>query len=451
VTLVAGPGRSRLDRVAVISVHTSPLDQPGTGDAGGLNVYVVETAKRLAESGIEVDIFTRATASDLAPVVDLFDGVRVRHVSAGPFEGLRKEDLPGQLCAMTAGVLRFEATQSEGHYDLVHSHYWLSGQVGWLAAERWNVPLIHSMHTMGKVKNLTLAAGDAAEPLTRIIGEQQVIDAADRLVANTALEADQLTTLYGAHPRAVSVVHPGVDLNVFSPGSREEARKKIGLRADQKVLLFVGRIQPLKAPDVLLHAAAELVRHDESLREQLVVLVCGGPSGSGLEHPHALEELAQSLGIADVVRFVPPQTREALVSYYRAADLTLVPSYSESFGLVAVESQACGTPVVAAAVGGLRTAVAHDRSGVLVDSHDPHEWAHVLVDLLASQKRRDELSIGATAHASRFGWSATTSSLIDVYRSAIDESACVDLPVQSERSVERNVQRNVERSGNRVG
>ena len=422
MTLVAGPGRSRLDRVAVVSVHTSPLDQPGTGDAGGLNVYVVETAKRLAAAGIEVDIFTRATSSDLPPAVAMADGVTVRHVAAGPFTGLRKEDLPAQLCAVTAGVLRFEASQPEGHYDLVHSHYWLSGQVGWLASERWKVPLVHSMHTMAKVKNLQLADGDAPEPMTRIIGEEQVVAASNRLVANTALEADQLISLYGAHPRSVSVVHPGVDLSVFVPGSKAEARARLGIAADATVLMFVGRIQPLKAPDVLLRAAAELVRHDPSLRSKLVVLVCGGPSGSGLDRPRAMEELAASLGISDVVRFIPPQTRESLADYYRAADLSLVPSYSESFGLVALEAQACGTPVVAAGVGGLRTAVADGRSGVLVASHDPHDWAHVLVDVLASPTRLAALSAGAVEHASRFGWDATATALIDVYRGAINDT-----------------------------
>ena len=182
-------------RIAVLSIHTSPLDQPGTGDAGGMNVYVVETARRLAESGIEVEIFTRATSSDLAPVIDFMPGVKVRHITAGPYEGLLKQDRPAQLCAVSAGVMRVEAAHPEGWFDLIHSHYWLSGQVGWLAADRWNVPLVHSMHTMAKVKNAELAEGDTPEPPMRVIGEEQVIAAADRLVANTIDEEDQLITL----------------------------------------------------------------------------------------------------------------------------------------------------------------------------------------------------------------------------------------------------------------
>jgi len=204
----------------MVTVHTSPLDQPGTGDAGGMNVYVVELSRRLAALGVEVDLITRATSSELPPAVELAPGVTVRHVTAGPFEGLAKEDLPAQLCAFTSGLMRLEAARPPGWYDLVHSHYWLSGQVSWLAAERWDVPLVHSMHTMAKVKNLTLADGDAPEPLARAIGEAQVVAAADRLVASTAEEADQLVDLYDAHPDQVVTVPTGVELGLFKPGTR---------------------------------------------------------------------------------------------------------------------------------------------------------------------------------------------------------------------------------------
>lgn len=225
-------------RIAVLSIHTSPLDQPGTGDAGGMNVYVVETARLLAQSGIEVEIFTRATSSDLAPVVDFMPGVKVRHITAGPYEGLLKQDLPAQLCAVSAGVMRVEAAHPAGWFDLIHSHYWLSGQVGWLAADRWQIPLVHSMHTMAKVKNAELAAGDTPEPAMRVIGEEQVIAAADRLVANTSDEANQLVTLYEADPYRIDVVHPGVDLELFTPGDKTNARARFGLRPEQVVLLL---------------------------------------------------------------------------------------------------------------------------------------------------------------------------------------------------------------------
>ena len=405
-------------RIAVLSIHTSPLDQPGTGDAGGMNVYVVETARRLAESGIEVEIFTRVTSSDFAPVIDFMPGVKVRHITAGPYEGLLKKDLPAQLCAVSAGVMRVEAAHHEGWFDLIHSHYWLSGQVGWLAADRWQVPLVHSMHTMAKVKNAELASGDTPEPAMRVIGEEQVIAAADRLVANTSDEADQLVNLYGADPQRVDIVHPGVDLDLFTPGDKQRARARFGLRPDQVVLLFVGRIQPLKAPDILIKAAARLVDLDPTLRDRLVVTVCGGPSGSGLDHPTALTDLVTELGVGDLIRFEPPGDRQTLADWYRAADIAVVPSYSESFGLVAVEAQACGTPVVASSVGGLRTAVADGVSGVLIGSHDSIEYAHAIGALLGNPARLHELSAGARMHAATFGWNATTAGLIATYRAA---------------------------------
>ena len=404
-------------RVAMISVHTSPLEQPGTGDAGGLNVYVAETAKQLAARGIEVDIFTRRTTGETPVEADLVPGVRVRHVTAGPYEGLSKEDLPGQLCAFSAGIKQAGLSVPEDHYDLVHSHYRLSGQVGWLAADRWRVALVHTMHTMARVKNLHLADGDSPEPRGREIGEVQVVEAADRLIANTDGEARELIELYAAPPSKVSVVPPGVDLDTFTPGDRSAARAELGLPVEGDLLLFVGRIQPLKAPDMLLRVAAELLRREPSRRDRLTVAVVGGPSGSGLTRPHELEELAARLGITDVVRFVRPVERAVLAQWYRAADLVLVPSYSESFGLVAIEAEACGTPVVAADVGGLPTAVGD--AGVLVDGHQVGPWTDAVESLLQDRTRRLALGQRAVEHAARYGWAATTDRLVEVYRQAI--------------------------------
>ena len=406
-------------RVAVLSVHTSPLEQPGTGDAGGLNVYVVETSKRLARAGLEVEVFTRATSGDLPPVVELAPGVTVRHLIAGPFEGLGKDDLPSQLCALTSGVLRAEAQHEPGWYDVVHSHYWLSGQVGWLASERWGVPLVHTAHTLAKVKNLALASGDAPEPLRRVVGEQQVVQAADRLVTNTTDEAQELIGLYDADPARVVTVAPGVDLEHFRPGEAgnpagETARTRLGVPADAVLLLYVGRIQPLKAPDVLLSAAARLLERSPELRDRLVVAVVGGPSGSGLSEPAALQRLAGELGLP--VRFEPPCDPQRLRDWYLAADLVAVPSHNESFGLVALEAQACGTPVVATDVGGLRTTVQDGVSGLLVPGHDPSAWASALTRGLSL---RPELSVGAVAHAAAFSWAATADGLLATYRDAL--------------------------------
>ena len=403
-------------RVATISVHTSPLDQPGTGDAGGMNVYVVEVARRLAARGTEVEIFTRATSGDLPPTVELMSGVTVRHIAAGPFEGLHKEDLPSQLCAFTSGVLRAEAARDPGYYDLVHSHYWLSGHVGWLAKERWGVPLVHTAHTLAKVKNAWLAEGDRPEPTGRAVGEAQVVAAADRLIASTSDEADQLVELYDADRAHVSVVAPGVDLDMFRPGDALAARTRLGVDSAATVLLFVGRIQPLKAPDVVLRAAALLIESDPSLRERLVVAVVGGPSGSGLEHPEYLSTLARELGIADRVRFESAAPQERMADWYRAATVTLVPSYSESFGLVALESQACATPVMAAAVGGLRTAVRDGVSGVLVEGHDPAAWARLIAPLTSDNRWHQQLSAGAVEHARQFSWELTADGVLEAYR-----------------------------------
>ncbi|WP_037559980.1 D-inositol-3-phosphate glycosyltransferase [Spirillospora albida] len=420
----------RINRVATVSVHTSPLDQPGTGDAGGMNVYIVEVAKRLAARGIEVDIFTRATSRALPSVAELAPGVLVRHVVAGPFEELDKGELPRQLCGFTSGVLRAEASHDPGHYDLLHTHYWLSGQAGWAAKRRWGVPLVHSMHTMAKVKNLALADGDKPDPPERVLGEEQVVASSDQLVANTDKEARELVDLYGAEPSRVATVSPGVDLGMFRPEPpllargllphrTGPARRRLGLPRDAYVLLFVGRIQPLKAPDVLLRAVHRMLSDDPSLRSKLVVAVVGGPSGSGRCRPDGLQSLAAELGIADVVRFEPPSPQHVLADWYRAADVTVVPSHSESFGLVAVESQACGTPVVASRVGGLCTAVADGESGVLIGGHDPADYAGVLRRLHDEPGLRARLARGAIRHAEGFGWDATVDRLLEVYTGAM--------------------------------
>jgi len=389
-----------------------------------MNVYVVEVTRRLAERGIEVDVFTRAVCRDTPPLAELAPGVTVRSVPAGPFEELDKNDLPGQVCQFTLEVLRAEAEAEPGRYDLIHAHYWLSGKVGAAAKERWRVPLVQSMHTLGKVKNAALATGDAGEPEVRIQGEHEVVAAADRLIANTPQEASQLIELYGADPARVRTVNPGANLRVFSPCDTSEdqarIRRRFGLAADAIVLLFAGRVQPLKGPDVVLRAAARLVESEPSLRERLQVVLVGGPSGQASRaDPDGMRELATQLGIGDLLRQEPPCPQAELADWYRAATLALTPSYSESFGLVALEAQACGTPVIAASVGGLRTVIQDGYSGILVDGHDPAAWARVIRQLLSTPRRLATLSEGARRHASAFGWSATVERLTSVYTGAL--------------------------------
>jgi D-inositol-3-phosphate glycosyltransferase len=291
-----------------------------------------------------------------------------------------------------------------------------------VAKERWGVPFVQSMHTLGRVKNAALAAGDAAEPAVRLRGEAEVVAAADRLVANTEDEAQQLIGLYDAVPSRVRTINPGVDLGVFTPGSQQAARQRLGLPADAVVLVFAGRMQPLKAPHVVLHAAAEMIRDDPGLAGRLRVAFVGGPSGTGRADPDGLAELAAALGISGLVRLEPPCPQPELADWYRAATVVMVPSCSESFGLVAVEAQACGTPVVAASVGGLRTAVRDGVSGVLVDSRDPARYARIVRDLIARPDTLARLSRGAREHASRFGWSVTVDRLLSLYAGAMSEA-----------------------------
>ena len=423
VVTIGRSARPALRRLAAISLHTSPLAQPGTGDAGGMNVYVAQTATRLAARGIEVEIFTRATSSRSEPQVQMSPGVLVRHIVAGPFEGLDKEELPGQLCSFASGVMRAEARQEPGYYDLVHSHYWLSGQVAYLAKDRWGVPLVHSAHTLAKVKNAALAQSDRPEPRGRLIGEEQVVAEADRLIANTDAEARQLVDLYGAAVDRIDVVPPGVDTDVFRPGPKEAARAALGLDPADLVVAFAGRIQPLKAPDVLLRAVDVLRRRYPDRRFR--VIIAGGASGTGRTAPHGLADLAAELGLTGIVDFLAPMPPHDLCRVFQAADLVAVPSYNESFGLVALEAQAAGTPVVAAGVGGLRVAVDDGVTGLLVPGHDPVRWAERLAAVLLDPVARGSMATRAPVQAARFSWDRTVDGLLASYDRALFATAAV--------------------------
>jgi len=435
-------------RVAMLSVHTSPLDQPGTGDAGGMNVYLTSLARALADAGATVDIFTRATRPDAPSVVPLADGVAVRHVHAGPARELAKEELPARVPEFTANLVGDEEWVRRAPYDVVHSHYWLSGLAASVASPLWAAPLVHTMHTLAKVKNAALAPGDAPEPCSRIRGEEAVVGAAHALVANTEEEARDLVHRYGAEPGAVHVVAPGVDRRVFHPdvspdhldhmhldherldprhlaAAQVRARRQLGLDPDEPLVLFAGRVQPLKAPDVLVRALALLVEGavgDRALRRPPRVVVLGGPSGD-TRHVTELAGLARSLGVAGLVEIRRPVGPATLARWYRAADVVAVPSRSESFGLVAAEAQACGTPVVAADVGGLRSVVRDGVSGVLVPGHEPAAWAAAIGDLLAEPARRAALGAGGVRHVGRRGWDAVAQAMLRVYRRAHERAA----------------------------
>jgi len=415
-------GSNTKSKIATLMVHTSPLDQAGVGDAGGMNICVTESAKKMAQAGLSVDIFTRANKPNLPETIEIADGVTVKHLVAGPFEGLSKEELPSQLGALSSAFMQHQKKLPNDYYSLLHSHYWISGQLGWMISERTNIPLIHTMHTTAKVKNLNLAAGEKPEPQVRAIGEEQVVAAATGLIANTDAEAASLVSLYSACPDNIFVVAPGVDLTTYNPADgKADARTRLDIAHDAIMLTFVGRIQAHKGPDVLIKATAQMLEHTPYLRSKLAVVIIGGTSGVGVDELDNLKGLARFLKIEDVVHFIAPVVHTQLADWYRASDLVCIPSYTESFGLVALEAQACGTPVVATAVGGLRTAVSDGISGSLVDGHDPKAWSAVICRLILEPQRRVVLSMGAIEHASRFGWENTARKTLDVYDWALSK------------------------------
>ncbi len=399
-------------RVAMISMHTSPLETPGVGDAGGLNVYVAELARRLGERGLEVDIFTRRSDSSAPETVDCFERVRVRHVDTGPASPVTKEALPDLVDAFAQRL----APELSG-YDLVHSHYWLSGMVA-LACSDPNRPIVHTMHTMARVKNAVRGAGHLTEPDVREQGEAAIVRDVSMITANTIDEARELEVHYGALPDRVAIVPPGVDLHTFHPCNQPKWRADLGVDVNAEMILFVGRIQPLKAPDVLIRAAAELIRMKPSRRDTLRLIIIGSPSGPEAQWSAGLPSLARDLGIDAAVDFRPHSPRDELFRWYCASNVVGVPSFNESFGLVALEAQACGRPVVATGVGGLRHAVLDQQTGLLVAGHDPADWARAFEAILDDHDRAARLGANAAAHASGFSWDNTAAATLEAYRLA---------------------------------
>lgn len=403
-------------RVAVLSYHSSPIDEPGSGDAGGMTVYVRRLAEALSARGISTDVFTRATDESRVPVV-LSPGVRVIPVAAGPRTSVPKEELQTHLSDFSAGIRAFALTQRIS-YDLIHSHYWHSGLAGADLARSWSIPLVHSHHTLGRVKNRFLAPGDDPEPEFRLAGEDEVIEAADVLVASTDDEQKQLACLYGASQDRLKTLHPGVDHAVFRPLDRAAARAQLGL-GNEAVMLFVGRIQRLKGIDLGIAALSELV---PALDRDIRLVVVGGASGRGGEaEVQRLRDLAVELDVADRVDFVGPQPHARLPLFYNAADVVTVCSHSESFGFAALEAHACATPVIGTAVGGLSHIVGDGRSGFLVESRDPSVFAARLKTLLSDPDLAAAFATEARESASAFSWSLTGGRFLELYECLVRE------------------------------
>ncbi|MGD0747971.1 MAG: glycosyltransferase [Acidimicrobiales bacterium] len=409
-------------RLAVLSLHTSPLAQPGTGDGGGMNVYVRELTAALARSGVTCDVFTRSWSDELPAIVDVEPGLRVHHVPAGPLRAVPKESLPGVVDEFTAGVLeRMAAAPASRNdhggglpYTSVHANYWLSGLSGHVIKHELNLPLVCTFHTLDRVKAESMPEEVEADmPHRRAEAEASVINCSDAVLASCTVEADQIVSLYGGDPGRVRIVPPGVDHAFFGPGHRPQARRALGLPLDGRLLLFVGRIQPLKGADVAIETLAELL---EDGGEPYRLVVVGGPSGPhGEKSLQGLHDAADARGVRDHVHFVDPQPHELLSSYYRAADVCIVPSRSESFGLVALEASACGTPVVASAVGGLTTLVDHGHTGFLVDDPDPRAYAAAVRRAFAEPLAAERFSTASVLRARLYTWRAAAAELVALH------------------------------------
>jgi D-inositol-3-phosphate glycosyltransferase len=403
-------------RLAILSMHTCPLAQPGTGDGGGMNVYVRELAAALARSGIHCDVYTRASSPDELESEAVEPGFVVHHVEAGPRAAVPKERLPSLVEDFAAGVAAHIARLGDDGPEAIHANYWLSGVAGHALKHELGLPLVCTFHTLDRVKaECSAEEVAAAEPARRAAAEAEVIACSDAVLASCSVEAAQLRSLYDAEPGRIAVMAPGVDHAIFGPGNRRQARRAVRQPEDEPLLLFAGRIQPLKGADLALETLALLeprLRASGRRGSPPRLAVVGGPSGPhGEEAAARLRERASLPDLAGRVDFVPPQPHELLSTWYRAADVCLVPSRSESFGLVALEAAACGTPVVAAEVGGLRSLVDHGRTGFLVPERRAEDFASYVERILSDQTLATAFSRAAARRARRYTWAAAAARL----------------------------------------
>jgi D-inositol-3-phosphate glycosyltransferase len=392
-----------MSKIAMLSVHGCPLSRLGTREAGGMQLYVRALSQELGRRGHDVDVYTRRVDPSLARVVSFGRNARVVHVDAGPASPVDKADIYDHLPSFVAEVERFRQYE-DAEYDLVHSHYWLSGWVGNVLARRWDTPHVAMFHTLGRLKNGAL--GQSLESPARSEVEVRIVGAADRIIASSEHERESLVDLYGARGERVCVVPCGVDLNLFVPQDQATARARLGLAGD--VVLFVGRMDPIKGLDVLLEAFSRLKD-----RFPATLVVVGGSAGE--PELARCQALAVQLGLADRVQFRGPVPQEELPSYYSAATLLVVPSHYESFGLAAVEALACGTPVVGSLVGGLPTVVHDGENGFLVPWRRPVDFAERIEMVLGDPSLRNRLANRARASVARFGWAAVADRIGAIY------------------------------------
>ena len=406
-------------RIAMLSVHTCPLATLGGKETGGMNVYVRDLSRELGRRGIAVDCFTRSQNPDIPRISDkLGPNGRVIHLPAGPEAPYDKNRVADHLPEFVQCILDF--ARREGlHYDVIHSHYWLSGLAAFELRRAWGTPIVQMFHTLGHMKNSVAARPEEWETERRIEAEGQVMAFADRLVAATPLERAQMVWLYGADAAKISVVPCGVDLDLFQPIRPDEARQRLGLPTGRRVVLFVGRIEPLKGIDTLLRAMALVAPEIPHWQECLSVIIIGGAPGAGVEQTNAelarLQQLRVELGIEELVTFQGAQDQDSLACYYSAAEMVVMPSHYESFGMVALEAMACGTPVVASKVGGLAFSVQDGETGYLVSGGDPAAMAARIKQLLTDEQLRRRLGQQAARWARRYGWPVVADQILDVF------------------------------------
>jgi D-inositol-3-phosphate glycosyltransferase len=402
-------------RIAMLSYHTCPLATLGGKDTGGMNVYVRELTRYLGRLGVNVDVFTRSQDEHVPHVLhDLGYGNRVVHVPAGPEVPLPKEELANHLPQFVQGILDFARTK-DLHYDLIHSHYWMSGIAAQDLKAAWGVPVIHMFHTLGLMKQRVARQPGEAEGEYRLQGERAVLRLADRIVAATPAELAQLQWLYEAEPRKIVVIPPGVDVSHFYPIPPDEAKEVIGVPPCEDMLLFVGRIEPLKGLDTLIQSIGQMQKQNV----YVCLAVIGGDPDNSPEAQSAemarVQTLRQEAGLSDLITFLGKRSQDTLPYYYSAADVVVVPSYYESFGMVALEAMACGTPVVASQVGGLAFLVQDGITGFTVPVDEPEALAEKLTVLVRDNELRQKLGQQALAVAQQYAWENIAARILALY------------------------------------
>ncbi len=407
-----------ISAVAYIAMHTSPLNQPGVGDAGGMNVYLDRLSRTMADKAVDITVFTRRVDADTPTVTEVRDRYRVVQIEAGP---VARIPIPAMRIHAGEFATRVEhwVRSQEISLDIVHSHYWLSGRCGVRLKDSLGIPLANSFHTLGKVKDAARTQRETPSSADRLLTEQEVIARSDCVIASTPYEFDDLLEHYGASPERLCVSPPGVDHDVFFPGDTSQAKQRLGFDEDQ-VVLFVGRVQAHKGTDVAVQTLSHLIDRDAERATATVLHIIGGASGrDGDEELSRCRRTIASKGLTDRVTFFDPMPHDDLADHYRAADVVIVPSRSESFGLVAAEAQACGTPVVAANTGGLPYVINASESGLLVDHHDPRAFATAVAAILDNPSFATRLSGGGVAFSARFSWDATAVRLLELYEGLI--------------------------------